>query len=150
MRAFCLPLTTATVTGCGLGMLGRRRRMRYGSRALTEAMARESPKRKEEVRILLPARSVACSSLVNDALFESAALRPTRTPPRRQPETCRSQLCPHKNTSRAWRVPRFNVRKGLDAKYRDDRCVLHFFLRAFGPTIRDPGVSGIAAKFNDR
>ena len=113
---------------------------------MAEAVARESPNRKERVRILLPAcKERGLFSLVNDALFDAAAQRPTRPP-----ETCRSQLCLHKNTSRAWRVPRFNVRKGLDAKFRDDGCVLHFFLRAFGPTIRDPGVSGIGIRSNDR
>jgi hypothetical protein len=60
---------------------------------------------------------------------------------------------PQKNSSPARvheRMLGFNVRKGLDAKYPDDRCTLHFFLRAYGPTIRDPGVSGIAARPSDR
>jgi hypothetical protein len=82
----------------------------------------------------------------------AAALRPTRTPE----STVDVQIAavpPQKNSSPArmhGRVLGFNVRKGLDAKYPDDRCTLHFFLRAYGPTIRDPGVSGIAARPSDR
>jgi hypothetical protein len=63
MMTSCLPLTTPAVNGCGLGMLGHGQRMRYGSRAFdTQAEARERVRRRKEgVRILLPARSVACS-----------------------------------------------------------------------------------------
>lgn len=102
------------------------------------------------MRMLLP----ACKERGQFSLADEALVRrcPRCGPRVRQRRADRSCVVPPQETarSRAWRVLGFNVRKGLDAKYPDDRCTLHLFLRAFGPTIRDPGVSGIYTRSSDR
>lgn len=139
---------------------------------LTEAETRTESEGTGKEREGQRAKAAACLqgasgqfSLVNEALCLSlprCGPRVRQRLPCVDVWTCRSQLCCasqaslaarlHKDSSRAWRVLAFNVRKGL-AKCPDDGCAHstpHELLRAFGPTIRDPGVSGIAARPSDR